>query len=114
MQNTSVTHLSIKGSIKMNNQQILSVAIGSLLALGVAANASAKTEKPKMEHCFGIAKAGMNDCGGKKSEHACAGQGTKDSDAHEFISLPVGTCAKIVNGSTTDDSDMKDMKGMKK
>ena len=46
----------------MKNNQILSVAIGGLLALGLVGNASAANKKMDMEQCFGIAKAGKNDC----------------------------------------------------
>jgi uncharacterized membrane protein len=46
-----------------------------------------------------VAKAGKNDCAG--GAHACAGQGTKDKSAKEFIKLPKGTCERIVGGSLT-------------
>ena len=78
----------------MNNNQILSAAIGSLLVLGLGSNASA-AEKSGMEKCFGVAKAGMNDCAGPKSSHSCAGQATKDKDANDFVAVPKGTCDKI-------------------
>ncbi len=87
--------------MNQKHQQLLSVAIGGLLALGVAASASAA--KAKTEKCYGIAKAGMNDCGGKKSDHACAGHAAKDSDPHDFLSLPAGTCNKIAGGKTSED-----------
>ena len=82
----------------MNNHQILSAAIGSLLALGLVSNASAAGKKVDMEQCFGIAKAGKNDCSSNKSAHSCAGQATKDGDAEEWIKVPVGTCEKLVGG----------------
>ena len=37
----------------MNNRQILSAAIGSLLALGLVSNASAAGKKMDMEQCYG-------------------------------------------------------------
>ena len=83
----------------MNNNQILSVAIGSLLALGLTGNASAAEKKMEMEKCFGIAKAGMNDCSTKQSSHSCAGQATKDGDPNDFVAVPKGTCAKIASGT---------------
>ena len=81
----------------MNNNQILSAAIGSLLVLGLSSNASA-ADKPDMEKCFGIAKAGMNDCAGPKSSHSCAGHATKNNDANDFVAVPKGTCDKIAGG----------------
>lgn len=82
----------------MNNRQILSVAIGSLLALGLVSNASAADKKMDMEQCFGIAKAGKNDCSSNKSSHSCAGQATKNNDAMDFVAVPKGTCDKIAGG----------------
>ena len=75
-------------------------AIGSLLALSVATHSFA-TEKPQMEmeKCFGVAKAGKNDCAG--AAHACAGQSKADNNGKEFLSLPKGTCERLVGGSLT-------------
>lgn len=92
----------------MQKQPILSVAIGSLLALGLAGNASAADQK--MEQCYGIAKAGMNDCSSKKAGHSCAGQATKSGDANDFVAVPKGTCNKIANGSLSENGDAMMMK----
>lgn len=81
------------------NHNAISTAIASLLVLGLASGSAMAAEK-NMEKCFGIAKAGMNDCGGKKSAHSCAGQATKDGDPYDFVAVPKGTCGKIANGST--------------
>jgi uncharacterized membrane protein len=92
----------------MSNNQILSAAIGGLLALGIAGTASA-ADKPAMEKCYGVAKAGMNDCGSKKAGHSCAGQASKSGDPNDFVAVPKGTCDKLANGSTSmggDDSMM--------
>ena len=82
----------------MEKQKILSLAIGGLLALGLAANASAAEKKVEMEKCFGIAKAGMNDCSSNKAAHSCAGQATKNNDPMDFVAVPKGTCDKIAGG----------------
>ena len=82
----------------MHKQQILSVAISSLLALGLAGNAFAADKSMDMEKCFGIAKAGKNDCGSNKSAHSCAGQGTTNNDPQDFVAVPKGTCEKISGG----------------
>lgn len=96
----------------MRKEQILRSAIAGVLALGgitvagqgVADNMSMGMGKPVMksgyEKCFGIAKAGMNDCAGKGAPHACAGQATKDRDTIDFVYLPKGTCGKIAGGHT--------------
>ncbi len=82
----------------MNNTHgILSAAIGSLLVMGLVSG-NAVAAETKMEKCFGVAKAGKNDCSNKKSDHSCAGQATKNGDVNDFVAVPKGTCDKIVNG----------------
>ena len=96
----------------MEKQTILSVAIGGLLALGLAGTANAADHKMEMEKCYGVAKAGANDCGSKKAGHSCAGQATKNSDANDFVALPKGTCNKIAGGMLSEGGDMMMKKGM--
>lgn len=96
----------------MDNRHMLSVAIGGLLALGLAGNASAADKKAEMEKCYGIAKAGANDCGSKKAGHSCAGQASKNSDAYDFVAVPKGTCDKIANGTTDASGDTAMKKSM--
>jgi uncharacterized membrane protein len=91
----------------MNNSHILSAAIGSLLVLGLASsNAKAADNKMEMEKCFGIAKAGMNDCSSNKSAHSCAGQATRSNDPMDFVAVPKGTCNKIAGGSMMGEGGM--------
>jgi len=82
-----------------NTHRVLSAAIGSLLVMGLTSmNANAADNKVEMEKCFGIAKAGMNDCSSNKAAHACAGQATKNNDPMDFVAVPKGTCNKIAGG----------------
>jgi len=85
----------------MKHSRLLSAAVGSLLALGLASGAGAADTKVEMEKCFGVAKAGKNDCASNKSAHACAGQATKDRDPMDFVAVPKGTCDKLAGGSTS-------------
>jgi uncharacterized membrane protein len=62
----------------------------------VAATAAAATqddEKDKKVECFGIAKAGQNDCG--NGVHACSGLAKVDNDKLDFKMVPKGTCEKM-------------------
>jgi uncharacterized membrane protein len=80
----------------MNHHSTIQAAIAGVLALGVAATAFAGPVTPKanQEKCYGIAKAGQNDCGTAK--HACAGEGAKvDKDPSEWKYVDQGTCAKV-------------------
>ena len=77
------------------------VALG-FLAVGNPTMAGDEHGKMKMkmegEKCYGIAKAGMNDC--KSGMHGCKGKASKDGDKASFIVVPHGTCDKIAGGST--------------
>jgi uncharacterized membrane protein len=80
----------------------VSSLIGALAlsaALSVPAQAGPVAQPSGSEKCYGIAKAGKNDCAA--GVHSCAGQGTKNSDKASFVYLPVGACEKIEGGSTT-------------
>jgi uncharacterized membrane protein len=81
---------------------VLSVAIGGLLAIGAVTNlaiAADKTDDSNTEKCYGIAKAGKNDCAG--AAHACSGQSKTNASGKEWIKLPKGTCERLVGGSLT-------------
>jgi len=80
----------------------LSAMLGAaaLVVASTAAHAAdAKDMKPAMEKCFGVAKAGKNDCA--SGGHSCAGQSTKDMDKASFVEVPAGVCAKLAGGSTS-------------
>ncbi|ARU32913.1 hypothetical protein CAP31_08940 [Sulfuriferula sp. AH1] len=83
----------------MKKDIILRSAIAGLFTVGVTATTEqAVAGAPKgMEECYGIAKAGMNDCATRK--HSCAGQVQKDGDKDDYLYVPVGTCKKIVDGT---------------
>ena len=82
---------------------VLSAAIAGLLLLSFASgSAVANHTKPlekNMEKCFGIAKAGKNDCAGNKSAHACASHAAQSGDPLDWVVVPKGTCNKIAGGS---------------
>lgn len=83
----------------MNSKKlIVNSAIASVLAVGLAATAqNAVAGKKDLEKCYGIVKAGQNDC--QTSNSACAGTAEVDNKPTAFIALPKGTCDKIVGGS---------------
>lgn len=85
----------------MKNKKLVQQALAGVVALGLssAATTSFAGQHAKMEKCYGVVKAKMNDCG--TSAHSCAGQAANDGNKSEWIYLPTGTCNKIVNGSTT-------------
>ena len=66
----------------------------------VTAAVAGPAEKPsfKFEKCFGVAKAGHNDC--QTAASSCAGTSKKDAQADAWVYLPQGTCSKISGGMT--------------
>ena len=73
--------------------------IASALIAAIAVAGSANAQDAKTEKCYGIAKAGKNDC--QTATSSCAGTSKKDAQADAWISVPAGACAKIVGGSPT-------------
>ena len=73
----------------------IQAAIASVLAIGVASTAPAHDAPAPagMEKCYGIAKAGQNDCGTTK--HACAALAKADRDPTDWKAVPKGTCQKV-------------------
>jgi uncharacterized membrane protein len=97
----------------MKNQNLAQSAFASLLAAGIAAASSGAVAAEK-DKCFGVAKAGQNDCGGKYTKHSCAGQSKVDNDKNSWKYVEKGTCEKM-GGSLKAAGEMGDMKdGMKK
>jgi uncharacterized membrane protein len=78
----------------------IALAISAVLALGVAQTASSMDiAAPKgLEKCFGVAKAGINDCG--TAHNNCSGEAKRDRDPEAWIFTPTGLCQKIAGGST--------------
>jgi uncharacterized membrane protein len=88
----------------MTSNQKISLGASALLgalALGIASQAAAgPVARPAdSEKCYGIAKAGHNDCAA--GAHSCAGQSTRNNDKTSFVYLPAGDCSKIAGGGTS-------------
>jgi len=78
----------------MNQRLVISSALASVLAMGLVSTAAAQSAPPK-EKCYGIAKAGQNDCANLSGSHTCAGQAKVDKGADEWTYVPGGTCKKM-------------------
>nr|WP_313428850.1 DUF2282 domain-containing protein [Brevundimonas diminuta] len=82
----------------MNIPAKLLVAAGALLALGanaaVAQTIPTAEQKRGMEKCYGVAKAGQNDCAAGPGT-TCAGTSTRDYQGNAWKLTPRGTCTAI-------------------
>lgn len=76
----------------MNHKLLISAALATALTSGVVSTAANAAKKEK---CYGVAKAGQNDCGNLSGTHSCAGQSTVDNDPTEWKLVPKGTCEEI-------------------
>lgn len=78
----------------------ISARLGLLVAAavtGAVALTSSQAFAADSEKCYGVAKAGKNDC--KTDSHSCAGNSKGDRDPASWISVPAGSCEKIAGGS---------------
>jgi uncharacterized membrane protein len=82
---------------KLANSFVIVGAIGAaLLAVQQNTNLFSGGEgwgAMERERCYGIAKAGANDCG--NGRHSCAGRAIADAQPEEWKMVPAGTCEKI-------------------
>ena len=86
----------------MNHRFVVSSALASAMALGLVASAGAASHAMSdgkgKEKCYGISKAGQNDCANLAGTHSCAGQSKEDMSHVDWKYVAKGTC--------------KDMKGL--
>lgn len=73
-----------------------------LLASGLAAalalawgQSQAHQGKPNQEVCYGIAKAGENQCSNLLGTHECAGESKVDNAIDEWKYVAKGTCKQL-------------------
>lgn len=79
------------------NTLVIAAALGAAaLAVKETVRSSAPAAKEERERCYGVVKAGKNDCGTPK--HSCAGQSATDRDLESWVMLPKGACDKIAGG----------------
>ena len=79
----------------MKHGDAIRAAIAALLALGTLNATNVQAAETKQEKCFGIAKAGQNDCATSKTPHSCATLSKVDNDPQDFKYVPAGTCEKV-------------------
>ena len=89
----------------MSNKTLNALLVGAVTlavaggAFALNANAEEAAAAATTEKCYGVVKAGKNDCAAANGAHSCAAQAATDGDAHEWVNVPAGLCEKLVNGS---------------
>ena len=84
----------------MNQRAMIAATAATLMSLTLVAAPAVAQEKEK---CFGIAKAGQNDCASINGSHSCAGQSKVDMDKSEWKYVAKGTC-KTMKGLTIEEA----------
>ncbi len=77
----------------MNTKSIANfagIALGAGIVAGLAAT-PALAQKAPMEKCYGVAKAGENDCAAGPGT-SCAGTSTRDYQGNAWKLVKEGTC----------------------
>ncbi len=89
----------------MNQRAMIAATAATLMSLSLMAAPAAAQEKK--EKCFGIAKAGQNDCASISGAHSCAGQSKVDMDKGEWKYVAKGTCKDLKGLSMDEAKKMK-------
>ncbi len=71
---------------------LVAAAVTSAVALSSKSAFAADSEK-----CYGVAKAGKNDC--QTPVSSCAGTNKVDNNKEAFVLLPKGSCEKLAGGN---------------
>ena len=79
----------------MKTQTLLGSALVGLLALASSQAALAADSPTAKEKCYGISKAGQNDCANEAGTHACSGQSKVDNSPDDWKYVAAGTCTKL-------------------
>jgi uncharacterized membrane protein len=79
---------------------LIAAALATVCATGAAHANAATAAAADTEKCYGVAKAGQNDCGAADGSHSCSGQAKTDNAPGEWKYVPKGTCEKA-GGKTT-------------
>ncbi len=84
-----------------------STLIASAAVVGLMTSAAtpvlAQTGMEKVK-CYGIAKAGHNDCGSADGSHSCAGHATTDYDPNEWKLASKDECDEMGGGLTPEEA----------
>ena len=88
--------------MKKTNIALASAMTGLIAPAGSLASTTAVADemgkKMAKEKCYGVSKAGKNDCATKTT--SCAGSAKEDAQKDAFVVVPKGLCDRLHGGST--------------
>lgn len=88
----------------MNHKATISAALAAALSIGNISMVSAADGGK--EKCYGVAKAGQNDCANLAGTHSCAGMAKREKDPGEWMLVAKGTC-KTLGGLAPAEAKMR-------
>ena len=77
----------------MNQRTMIAAAATSLMSLALLSS-PAFAQNAAKEKCFGIAKAGQNECAAGPGT-SCAGTSTRDYQGNAWKLVPKGSCTRM-------------------
>lgn len=80
----------------MNKPQIIAAAVAAAVGSSLAMGHAALAADNKMEKCYGVVKAGKNDC--QTATSSCAGTSKVDGQKDAWVLVPAGLCGRLVGG----------------
>jgi uncharacterized membrane protein len=84
----------------MKSKLLVASCVAAALAMPLVTPAQggpAPAPKFEAEKCYGVAKAGKNDC--QTANSSCAGTSKRDGQGDAWIYMPKGSCERLVNAS---------------
>ncbi|NLS14787.1 DUF2282 domain-containing protein [Vibrio sp. SM6] len=85
--------------MKKSNLAVTAAITGIIAMGGTMLTTAPATAAQDKEKCYGVVKAGKNDCATKTT--SCAGTSTEDNQSDAFVIVPKGLCDRLVGGNTT-------------
>jgi len=80
----------------LHRKTLAASAVAAVVAFGTLMPDEAMARKRAFEKCYGVAKAGKNDC--QTATSACAGTSKLDFQKDAWVYVPKGLCEKLARG----------------
>lgn len=91
----------------MKSSLMTKTLVATAIGAAMVSHAGAASAKGEKEKCYGVVKAGKNDCANLAGTHSCAGQAKTDGDPGEWVLVPKGLCDKLVGGLSKEEAEAK-------
>jgi uncharacterized membrane protein len=88
---------NMKKKEEISRRNLITAAMAGLATVAASSvKAAGPVKCAELERCYGIAKAGKNDCA--TATTSCLGTAKQDAQPDAWMYVPKGTCEKIAGG----------------